>query len=141
MIELARMQLQPELPMVRVITAGMSALFEVTGMEPADSGKLQMAVEEVFVYCVHSMEDRRFKTPITVRLNYDHGLARVVLEHSGPHGELDRFFKRGATETHYKCTTPQGLGMRLARAAMDSLTYNYWAPEKMHRFSISYQLR
>jgi anti-sigma regulatory factor (Ser/Thr protein kinase) len=138
-IELARMQLQPELCMVRVITAGMGALFEATGMEPTESGKLQMAAEEVFVYCVRSMADQRFRTPITVRLSHDHGMARVSIEHCGPHGPLDRYFKRNAADTHYKCTSPEGMGMRLARETVDALTYDYWAPEKTHRFCINYQ--
>lgn len=139
MIELANISVFADVRMVRLLNSGLSALLELSDLSESASGRLQLAVEEVFVYFVHCVKKERFPRPIRVQFAYDRDLIRIRLERNGPHGDLDNCFRRSAEPDALECRDFDALGLKLAREFMDSIRYTYWPMEQIHQFAITYQ--
>lgn len=139
MIELADISVMPDVRMVRLINSGLSALLDLSDIREQTSARLQLAVEEVFVYFVHCVKKERFPRPIRLHLAYDRDLIRIRLERKGPHGDLDDCFRKSAEADALECRDMDALGLKLARGFVDSIRYTYWPLEQIHQFAITYQ--
>lgn len=140
MIELATISVKADRRLIGVVNAGLRALCEQLGMEETRRHRLQLATEEVFLYCVETIRRTGTGGPVTVRFAHDAAGFQIIVEYEGKRGNLDKYLQPGMLK-NMKVKTFEGLGLCLAANVLDTLRNDYWAAEGLNRYIMTYNCR
>lgn len=137
MIELATITVKADRRLIGVVNAGLRALCDQLGMEEQRRFRLQLATEEVFLYCVETIRKTGTGGDVTVRFSHDAAGFRIIIEYMGKRGELDKYLQPGMLK-NMKVKTFEGLGLCLAANVLDTLGNDYWAAQGLNRYFMTY---
>lgn len=136
-IELAIVTVKADRRLISVVNAGLRALCEQLGMEEERRFRLQLATEEIFLYCVETIRKSGLGGTVTTR--FFHGAAgfQIIIDYKGKRGHLDKYLKPGMLK-EMKVKTFEGLGLCLAANILDTLRNDYWAAHGLNRYILTY---
>ncbi len=137
MREIATIHVIPDKRMVGLLTAGLKALCDRFGLDRDKTLRLQLAVEEVFLYCLSTLQENAGRSRITARYFHTPGGFMIILEYSGPRGRLDRYLRPGMLG-ELKVKTFEGLGLCLASNLLDDLRCDHWASQDINRYILTF---
>lgn len=120
---IAEWTLPPRVRNVAVITAGVDAICHMNGFSRHDSGRLQVALEGIFAYCVRSINSKCASSPIRVRLYWKDLKVSAEIEYYGPGGDLDDMLKRDS-KMPLRRTSFEAMGLFIARDLVETLSYS-----------------
>ncbi len=137
MIELATISVNADRRLIGVVNAGLRALCEQLGMKETRRHRLQLATEEVFLYCVETIRKTATGGVVTARFAHDAAGFQIIVEYVGKRGDLDKYLQPGMLK-NMKVKTFEGLGLCLAANVLDTLRNDYWAAEGLNRYVMTY---
>ena len=136
MQEVVRVTVTPRREMVVVVNAGLEALCRLRKTPQEDAKRLQLAVEEVFLYALSTIKTSKHNADISARFRVHDDGFQVVIEYPGIRGPLDHYLR--ADHLHLlQVKTFEALGLCIARKLMDSLEARYWPQEGINSYVLS----
>lgn len=107
------------LPLIQKIT---QEIVEQVGLAKDRIPTTALAMEEVFGYCVKMLRTEKKPSGVTITYRQERTALHIIIEHQGPQGILERYFRPGREES-FKLTTFDAVGLKIARDVVDDLRY------------------
>lgn len=107
------------LPVIQLIT---QEIGDQLGLEKDKILKTTLAVEEVFSYCLKMVQKEKDPSRITITYRQENISLRIITEHQGPQGVLERHFLPGREES-FPLTSFEAIGLKIAHDILDELRY------------------
>lgn len=136
MQEVVRVTVTPRREMVVVVNAGLEALCRLRNISQEEAKRLQLAVEEVFLYALSTIKTSKHNADISARFRVQGDGFQVVIEYPGIRGPLDHYLR--TDQLHLlQVKTFEALGLCMAGKLLDSLEARYWSQEGINSYVLS----
>ncbi len=139
MQEVVRVTVTPRREMVVVVNAGLEALCRLRKTPQEDARRLQLAVEEVFLYALSTIKTSKHNADISARFRDQDDGFQVVIEYPGIRGPLDHYLRTDHLHL-LQVKTFEALGLCIASKLLDSLEARYWPQEGINSYVLSLNL-
>lgn len=112
----------PNIRMLTIIQKVTHDIGEQCNLEKNKILNLTLAIEEVFGYCLKMVTQEKHPSRITITYRQENATLLIIIEHQGPQGGLEKYFRPGREES-FLSTTFEAVGLKLAHHLMDDLRY------------------
>jgi hypothetical protein len=98
--------------------------------------RLELATEEMFLYCLSTLAKAGLNSPVTTRFNHHARGFQVLMEYSGPKGVLDKYLQPGRIH-ELKMQSFESMSLCLASKILDHLSAHHWPKDGLTCYIMS----